>query len=711
MSDANGNPVPPLEEIAEREGDADLFPDEVRRLHEQGQGRRARKALLARAKVEPRAERAAKQKAYAEDLRLWAEPVASAPRMYTLNGIGTSLYGKHQAEDDGLHIGTLWFVLLFIPIWPFASYLVAPGEESGSFYFLARSPLAPAARRMRKLVAGLVVLSIGAVAWNLTWSSRHADVHVYNGFEQPLVASVAGVERIVAPRQAQVLRGVQTGPVEFAARLVDGSAELERFTHDLGGHGGETIVYNIGGRAVLARRYVRYGKGTPPEEQLLPGDPVQALGRIDYPFITPPDTKEVREGGSIQNTVLEAIDGDADVVDVTLYLADIDRESQALGVARAELQLHPDNARLASVAASYLLAGDPPAGLELARDCRDRAPEVVELHRLFQDLVPEDQSQQLVEDYEARLAAQPDSAMHHYLMGRISKDGDAAVAHYRRALELDSEFDYPHLALGYQMALAGRWREAARQYERFAAFSAEHAEGVRDERVRLARLQGRTPAQVARLAEGPDLLSAHVRLANRPRDLERELEKWQQETAGAEGEEEGTSEELFHHGRADLAITAGRLDVARESLAALEALGELGFQPALRLALSVGSAADDRARLQRFLEPERMTPAADHLQLLSLLVAQREGWEQRDWLRELVATTDLAAVGDYVAEPGPEALASARASLSGLGLPTRWAAQLALSRALEGRSPAEASALRRDATRMALPSELPYLGR
>jgi hypothetical protein len=169
-------------------------------------------------------------------------------------------------------------------------------------------------------------------------------------------------------------------------------------------------------------------------------------------------------------------------------------------------------------------------------------------------------------------------------------------------------------------------------------------------------------------------------------------------------------EVIFHRGRADLALTAGRLDTARESLGLLEAQKELGLQHALRLALSAGSNADDRVRLRKLLDRKRVGLAPEHIQLLALVVAQAEGWKQREWLKELVAAGDLAAVGTYVVEPTPEALAGARANLSRLGLGARWAAELALSGALEESAPAEAAALRRDATRLGLPGELPYLG-
>jgi len=50
-------------------------------------------------------------------------PISNAPSMYTLNGCGTTIYGD-----------TLWFVLIFIPIWPIARYKLSRQGKSFTFY-------------------------------------------------------------------------------------------------------------------------------------------------------------------------------------------------------------------------------------------------------------------------------------------------------------------------------------------------------------------------------------------------------------------------------------------------------------------------------------------------------------------------------------------------------------------------------------------------
>lgn len=53
--------------------------------------------------------------------------------MYSLNGIGTTLYGKRDVHPDGSYIATKWFILFLLPIIPLCSYRVWRGETKASF--------------------------------------------------------------------------------------------------------------------------------------------------------------------------------------------------------------------------------------------------------------------------------------------------------------------------------------------------------------------------------------------------------------------------------------------------------------------------------------------------------------------------------------------------------------------------------------------------
>jgi len=50
--------------------------------------------------------------------------------MFSLNGVGTTLYGKTKInKEDGSYTATKWFVLLYLPIIPLGSYRVIKGEK------------------------------------------------------------------------------------------------------------------------------------------------------------------------------------------------------------------------------------------------------------------------------------------------------------------------------------------------------------------------------------------------------------------------------------------------------------------------------------------------------------------------------------------------------------------------------------------------------
>jgi hypothetical protein len=70
-----------------------------------------------------------------------AKPINGAPTMHTFNGIGTTLYGKRGFDQaTQTYISTLFFVLLFIPIFPIAAYRVR--HVGGNQYqFFGKVPL------------------------------------------------------------------------------------------------------------------------------------------------------------------------------------------------------------------------------------------------------------------------------------------------------------------------------------------------------------------------------------------------------------------------------------------------------------------------------------------------------------------------------------------------------------------------------------------
>ncbi|MFZ5440146.1 MAG: hypothetical protein ACOZQL_09070 [Myxococcota bacterium] len=88
------------------------------------------------------------------------EPITSAPSLFTLNGVGTSLYGRSDRRPDGSYVAALCFCVLFIPVFPLSAYRVADAGDR-SYYFLGKVRLPRAWRIYRALVAAAVLLGIG----------------------------------------------------------------------------------------------------------------------------------------------------------------------------------------------------------------------------------------------------------------------------------------------------------------------------------------------------------------------------------------------------------------------------------------------------------------------------------------------------------------------------------------------------------------------
>lgn len=91
-----------------------------------------------------------------EDLK----PIDSAPSLSTFNGIGTKLYGRRDYDaTTNSYIATLFFTVLFIPIFPIAAYRVI--DAGGGYYrFLGKARLSRAAFIPLAIWAFLLVLAM-----------------------------------------------------------------------------------------------------------------------------------------------------------------------------------------------------------------------------------------------------------------------------------------------------------------------------------------------------------------------------------------------------------------------------------------------------------------------------------------------------------------------------------------------------------------------
>jgi tetratricopeptide (TPR) repeat protein len=638
--------------------------------------------------------------------------------MYTFNGIGSMLYGKYQKESDGSFIATIWLVLVFVPLWPFAAYLVLRNPEGEGWLFLARAPLPPLARGARVATAAAVLTAMIAAYAISRSAATHTDVFAYNGFDRPVVAYVGDSERVVPAHRHEVFEGVSLDSTRFSASWKDEAGPFESFQVDLSGHGDETIVYNVGDQAVLWVDYVVYGEGTPREGHTLVEGPVIFLGEeIDYPFTTPPDSKYVY-GSGIENSVLHAVGAGLSALGTVSLGTPILSSAAALAAARAELQAHPENVQLAYMTASALLFDDPDEAVEVIRSCRERLPDDVHLHRMYQEIWLKARRTYPIEEYRSLLAANPKSPMYHYLLGRMIEQGSGGAAdHYQAALELDPEYPPAHRALGHVAATGGRWTDALEHFDRFASLGSQEALEAIEPRLRLYRRLNREPRELNRLLDEardlhPDvmyleLLQGHHRLETGASTLAEELVKIAHKVENSLLAE--WSDAMAGNVRADLALTVGDLELARGELTRLKG-EDRAPSVALRLALSAGATREDLELLGRIPAWMAQLDQAEQLMALEFL-----GWIDREKALQTWFGANVAAIARLLETP--DGLVDADSLIQQVSqeyLGAQVAAYVAAARKLADETSPEAVRARRayieEARSLALPGELPWLG-
>jgi len=84
-------------------------------------------------------------------------PISSAPTLYTINGIGMTMYGSTDNDPaSGSYISTYYFVFFAIPVFPLSRYRVIP--TSNGYRFLGKAPL-------RTFDKWHIAIAIGVIVW------------------------------------------------------------------------------------------------------------------------------------------------------------------------------------------------------------------------------------------------------------------------------------------------------------------------------------------------------------------------------------------------------------------------------------------------------------------------------------------------------------------------------------------------------------------
>src|SRR5437899_1421093 len=91
-------------------------------------------------------------------------PVRSAPSLFTVNGIGLTVSGSRDFDDEtSTYVTTHCICVVFIPVLAIGAYRVA-NAPNGAYYFIGREPLSAFARTWN-LALLTAVLMLGGFFW------------------------------------------------------------------------------------------------------------------------------------------------------------------------------------------------------------------------------------------------------------------------------------------------------------------------------------------------------------------------------------------------------------------------------------------------------------------------------------------------------------------------------------------------------------------
>ncbi len=522
--------------------------------------------------------------------RLFIVPISKAPGLQTINGIGTSMFGKADAAPDGTHIATRFITFLFAPLFPLRSYLVwSAGRQ---YQFFGEVPLSRTMRLWRWTVGALAVAGLAVAAAGLWASASRQRVHFLNGLDVPIAVEVAGAKAELAPG-GRAERAVATGRHHLVARAAGGrvveelDVEVPRWT--------SLVAYNALGTAMLYVEKVVYSKDAP-KAPLPAEEPVVYAGTsfvvrdgVSWVFQAAPTQLEV------DSSKAREIRWRGDVAPggwrvATGYLVDTGRASEAAALAGRVAQAEPGQAdALSQWIGLTHLSGGPAAALEVARKAMEISPELLDVHRAYSHLMS--LSGRLPEArklYAERAARDPGSAVARYLAARLEPEEKARAAFADLVREHPDNPDFRR-ALGWAEWVTGRPEAAVREWDAFAKLDPERAGSLAEERadamVRAGRAADAAREVYGRSHEKPEVGNAilYARVARLaaapPAPAVALLEKWVAQAQGDEDRSERSAWAAVHAA----AILGDRLPPEKE-------LGAVRHEPG-RLALRIMRAA------------------------------------------------------------------------------------------------------------------------
>jgi hypothetical protein len=410
--------------------------------------------------------------------RLFLQPLKKAPWLFTVNGVGASVYGSSERDDnDGSFIKTYFLVLVFVPIFPLAQYLVFAGERGNSWSFVGKVPLSPILYFWRRLMSLGVVAAVLFSGISAFQASRHNELYVINGLPLPVQVMVGKQALFLeAERRGSLTVDVGDQPIEVttkAGRLVErGTVQVEG--------GIDVLAWNIAGAAPLYRDYMVYeevqGAHASPEPDIECGHRQVVFEEVDYAFSEPPATMSMKKGAVKTVSHVDVAPGGA-----YACLSALDEQKngkEQLALARTLAEVGGYSLAATTVAAHVMEKQQGlPAALAWVKGLRDER-ETLELHRIYQDLMKRaDRREQALAEYQARLTHKPEDPDAAYLVARLLPNREA-LAMTQASLSKHPEHVPSLRSLVFTSFNTRRFADALEGWQRIAKASVREADDL-----------------------------------------------------------------------------------------------------------------------------------------------------------------------------------------------------------------------------------------
>ncbi|HEV7765454.1 MAG TPA: tetratricopeptide repeat protein [Thermoanaerobaculia bacterium] len=328
------------------------------------------------------------------------------------------------------------------------------------------------------VIPGLIVLAlaIGGGVYNVWDSYTNNLLFVDNGLPRAVQVELDG-KKFDLGAGAQHTETLDKGTYAIVIRESDGKKEIERMRFEIRGVSildaifhERFFVYNVASSNVYRRSthgYAVNAENSTFAQELVAMQRFFEQRDVDYEYTTAPETIRMDAGSKIVNKVAFNIARDFPLPGYALMQLQngrTDEAQKAIQQAVANAPCDSPTRQNELYIASFVGPEDAPtkAARQWIADC---AAHDLEAHRAYQQVATaRGHHDALLVEYQQRLAAAPESATAHYLVGRIAHDPAIAVAEHTEAVRLDPEFVWPHVALGYVHAEEEHYDDALREF-------------------------------------------------------------------------------------------------------------------------------------------------------------------------------------------------------------------------------------------------------